>query len=719
MRDINLQLNRWHDARWLSVPLLIGLASFMLVFGPEILAPDNIGWLQTGDRAQHFLGWQFYRHGPWEWPIGLNPNFGLELSSAIIFSDSNPIFAILFKVVAPLLSEPFQYFGFWLLLCFVLQAVFAWQISGALGFTRLQQTMVTVVAVFSPPFLFRLLYHMSLGGHFIILAALFLSFRKTNREQTWPWVLLLCIAVGLHAYLFVMAAAIWLAQLIDLIRLKNVRWHRALAECVLVLASVALTMWQVGYFSTQSVSVGGYGTFRMNALSYLNPSVHGWDWSYLIRALPFDDARDGFEGFNYAGLGTLFLLPAAIFGAIRVRHQLSNFMRAHGALILILFLMAVFALTNEIGIGRFWFHISLPEKWLQLANTFRASGRMFWPAFYALFFAVTFCVAKGYRPQISALILAVAMVLQVADTRAGWQYLRDERVREPASDWQTPLTDPAWNALMSHYSEIRMMSPGDIYDWKSMAFLAGRHHRATDSVMLARLDEAKLANTRLARRAEILEGRYAPGAFYVLDEASLFELAPHIQPPDSLAMVDGYFILAPGWLDCRDCPPIAENAVIKKLLENIRQNPGYLPKVHEFDFGLKGNGTPYLGKGWSWAEPWGLWSNGSSATVSIPAEGGDVFLLTLKAHPHVNKMLLQQHFIVSLNDEVAGTYELSETLPFILRIPVTEIMRARIRREGQILVKIEMPDAAAPSAMGTGQDDRLLGIGLYSIKTYE
>ena len=96
--------------------ILIGLGSFFLVVGPLALNPNNVAWLDGGfDPTQHYLGWVFFRHSPWSIPLGLNPHFGMDISSSIVYSDSIPILAILFKPFAALLPETFQYFGLWLL----------------------------------------------------------------------------------------------------------------------------------------------------------------------------------------------------------------------------------------------------------------------------------------------------------------------------------------------------------------------------------------------------------------------------------------------------------------------------------------------------------------------------------------------------------------------------------------------------------------------------
>ncbi|WP_221178572.1 DUF6311 domain-containing protein, partial [Pseudomonas fluorescens] len=88
--------------------VLMGILAFFIVVGPRALNPMNIAWLDSGDPATHYLGWVFFRYSPWSFPLGLNPSYGLELGNAVIFSDSNPLFALIFKPFAALLPEPFQ-----------------------------------------------------------------------------------------------------------------------------------------------------------------------------------------------------------------------------------------------------------------------------------------------------------------------------------------------------------------------------------------------------------------------------------------------------------------------------------------------------------------------------------------------------------------------------------------------------------------------------------
>lgn len=51
------------------LPILLGALAFLLVIGPRVLDPTNIGWLGEGDAATHYMGWAFsaIHPGPFRW----------------------------------------------------------------------------------------------------------------------------------------------------------------------------------------------------------------------------------------------------------------------------------------------------------------------------------------------------------------------------------------------------------------------------------------------------------------------------------------------------------------------------------------------------------------------------------------------------------------------------------------------------------------------------
>ena len=57
-------------------------------------------WLYgVNDAAHQQLGWYFFQNDVWRFPPGSNPNYGLGISSSIVYTDSIPILAIFFKLL--------------------------------------------------------------------------------------------------------------------------------------------------------------------------------------------------------------------------------------------------------------------------------------------------------------------------------------------------------------------------------------------------------------------------------------------------------------------------------------------------------------------------------------------------------------------------------------------------------------------------------------------
>src|ERR1700722_3516117 len=189
-------------------PLLLGAVAFFLVMGEKILIPTNIAWLKDPDPATYYLGWSFFRETPWMLPPGANPNYGLDVASSIFYTDSIPLLALVFKVFSPWLPAAFQYWGGWLLVCFMLQALFGWKLIGLFTEDRWVKLLAAGLFVFSPPFLFRLNGHYALCAHWLVLAALYLCLSPTKLPKTFLWPALAFLAAGIHSYLFAMVTVL-------------------------------------------------------------------------------------------------------------------------------------------------------------------------------------------------------------------------------------------------------------------------------------------------------------------------------------------------------------------------------------------------------------------------------------------------------------------------------------------------------------------------------
>lgn len=687
-----------------AVPIAIGFIAFLIVVGPTALNPYNIAWLAEGDAAAHYVGWTFFRNSEWSFPIGLNATYGLEISNSILYSDSIPIFAFIFKLLTRHLLEPFQYFGLWILTAFVLQAWFSWKLIGLVSGSIAVRALGAALFVFSPPMIWRLQCHLSLVGHFLVVAALYLALAPQLEKRKLSWGAILVLSALVHPYFLAMVALVWVADLFGNIINQKLSIQRAAFELTTLISLVAVTCWQAGYFSVGAGVVShGYGFYRMNLLSIVDAS----GWSYLLKDIP--EAAGDYEGFNYLGLGFIFLfvvaLPAMISGKIDYGKSIRRFR------ILALFLagLAVFAISNNLGVGLYDRVYRLPELVLQTANVFRASGRMFWPVFYAITFSAIFLIVRGYEKRTAAWLLGLAFVIQIADTSAAWSDIRKKAMIEPKSTWDTPMVDPFWEEAATRYRKVRWLHPGNVTPkWQLLASYAGAHGMATDAVYLARVDSKALERTQRNASELLLSGKYARDTLYVLDSAAVRQAALTLNADtDLLVQIDGFYVLAPGWNKCADCGKVEGKVNLTDLLPPIQLGQRML-------FDETSASRAYLAGGWSAPEDWGTWSGGARATILLPPLAEPASSLLIEANPLLSSSHPKQNVELTINGSPAAkvTLTASSDGKFVVQIP-----EAIKRTSGAALLTLEFyfPDAARPKDIGINDDDRRLALGLIAL----
>lgn len=689
--------SRNHPALGL-LPLLFGVLAFFCVIGPQALDPQNIAWLEQGDPATHYLGWQYFRHAPWTFPLGLNPFYGLELGSSIIFSDSNPLLALLFKPFNAWLPATFQYFGLWLLACFVLQAWFGWKLLGLMTGNPLIRLLGSGLLVFSPPMFLRMGGHLSLSGHFLILAALYLALLPSLYRRRLAWGALLAVTAMVHAYLLAMVALIWVADLLGKTFSQQLTRRQGLLEGVLLFAVVSVCCWQAGYFAiADGTQSGGFGLYRMNLLSPLDPA----GWSFILPDLP--KASGDYEGFNYAGLGVLLLVPLALIAWLRNRQPLKDELRIRLWLLLALIGLSLFALSNQIGVGAHTFSYPLPKIAGNLANVFRASGRMFWPVLYALILMVMFLLVRGYRPRIVVAVLALALTIQIVDTRNGWMGLRNSKMMTPSAEWATPMRDPFWANAAAHYPNVRSLMPQNQSErWQVIADFAATHGLKTDAVYLGRMSSKALEQARQKAQHMLESGQYDTDSLYILDDTVLADAAKSVNSEtDLLTRVDGLVVLAPGWKRCSQCLSMPDEGRQMSLLALTR--PG---QTLTFNYT-----TRQLVSGWSTPESWGTWSTGPQAQIDLRVTS-EARSIVLDVLAFVHPQHPAQRVIVSLNGEQVLTTRLVQLQDNHLEIPITPAIRQRLAENDRLTIELQLPDAISPEQLGINDDSRVMGLGL-------
>ena len=531
---------RLRDAIGVLAAVLLGVVAFLVYCGWWVLIPTNIAWLDFADRAMHQLGWMFYREAPWGVPPGRSALLGIELSNSIALVDGLPLFAIPFKLIEHWLPRPFQYWGCWLVLSFVLQSVFAWRIAREFGATRAVALVAAAFVLITPTYLFRIPMHLALSGHWTILVALFLYVRR-EPPRLWMWPLLLALTSAIHATLLAMVLALWAASLLQRWWAKRSRPIELVGEFGVSIVAALVVLWTVGFFGTGSYGSYGYGDYKLNLLW----PIISYGWSQIFPDLPHTGYD--YEGLSFLGIGVLALLALAIVtGAVgRLRHALS---REWLPLTLMLFALMVFAFSKDLSVFDIdLLSIPVPGFVDAIGSAFRSTGRFVWPLLYIVTIGAVVLVAGRLRTAIALPIVLVAFVAQAWDSSPKWREFED-RMRKPATTWRAELASPLWErAAEAGYNRIRSIPVDEGFgsDWRALGYFAVTHGMDLDIAYLGRVDSEALDALHAHEEDVLQTGVFEPKTIYVLDVRSSLLAAGHTGPDDLITVVDGRIVFLP------------------------------------------------------------------------------------------------------------------------------------------------------------------------------
>ena len=349
---VNAMMKYNHSVMTLTLGAAIAILFFVNILGLKMVDPTQIDWIMRGDWEWHFMGWHFFRNEPWHLPLGKITNFSFPVGTSIGYTDSIPLFALLFKPFTHFLPADFQYIGLWIFISYILQGVFAALLIRLVSKNLLIQAVGTLFFVMSPVLLHRL-GHEALCAHWLLLAGLWLYFKSWDKPSPYQaltsWILLISIGALVHPYLTVMLlglatafyARFWLVE-------QKCTMTPALLQLTLLGLTCLFMWWQAGYFFIDNKNMTGInlGHYSMNLLSPINAMGGG---SLLFRDAPV--ATNGqYEGFNYLGAGILLMGVWMIYELNKNPVQRST-LKKYLPLIIVCIGFTIFAVSNKVTIG--------------------------------------------------------------------------------------------------------------------------------------------------------------------------------------------------------------------------------------------------------------------------------------------------------------------------------------------------------------------------------
>ena len=516
---------------------VLGFIVFGLVVGFKCINPINIGWLvhsKNADLLLNFLGWEFYRDSKWEFPVGVIANYGNGITSTIMHTDSIPLLAIPLKSVSAMLPMNFQYFGIWLAISFIFHGYFSWKISDKFTNNFMSKISFVLLLLFVPVMMVRTNVHVALSSQFLLLAAIYF-YLEVNREYNWKWTLLLTISLLTHPYLFVMVYGVWLAYLIDSLKvskkMKIMIWLRGTA----VLGALSYV---VGFFTIPAngvVTSNSWGIYRWNLASPMNPD----GWSTFLQKIPRIEGN--FEGFSYLGIGWIILIIISMF-KLELKSIKRN-LNEHRALISVAILCILFAITNKISIANFRLSYPLPTFLIEDFGIFRSSGRMIWLPLY-LVFVISFIliVQKKTQRQRIGLLLSFLALIQVIDTEKGWSTLN---FNQYASTKIGLDFDKKWSELAGNHTSIMVVPTGnENYMWPRVGYIASSLNLKTNCIYLARLNLIEVENQKRLIVKQLENNQLDSNFIYVLSDSQVSKFQKTLQNSNvTFTQLDGMYLL--------------------------------------------------------------------------------------------------------------------------------------------------------------------------------
>lgn len=506
--------------------IAIGTVAFLYFADWRFLNVKNTGWLFLGansDKAQAYLGWEFFRQTDWSFPLGKNESFGLLQSNSIAYSDSIPLLALIAKLFNGFLGEHYQYFGIWLLLCFILQSLFSALIIQQFTHGVVFPLVTSCLSVTNPVFLQRVPIHLALSGHFLILTSLYLFIKsKRGASCKFAWLTLNITSLMIHPYLFVMVFFIFLAYMIQSGLAKSRTRISLIIELIVsifVLVVILSMVLGIPLTSRTGASRISYGTHPWNLLSLFNPR----DWPRFLNVYPARDS--GFDTFSYPGLGILILILTAFVLLLKRRNLVINSIFRSPPLLVAILGLLIFAITHRVGIGNVRIVLFESQTLESTFSIFRASARMAWPFIYSTILFSSVVIFRVTSQRTARVLLLLALVLQFADVRLAPGFLFPQK--NSAQETTGPTVDPFWKSISGRYERILVLQKpeSDVTGWPEIAIAAESIGLATNSAYLARYDSNELKFINAKIQQEIASGNYDPDAVYVIyDDDTLIDL---------------------------------------------------------------------------------------------------------------------------------------------------------------------------------------------------
>lgn len=559
---------------FIFVTTVSALAWLRILFGGwSPLNPRDITWFQTGDNFAAYVAQLFYLQDSWRFPLLANPNYGGFLTSSINLTGPSPILAITLKLLR--VNPELQFYGYWILVNFVLQLTFAYILLRRLDLS-FSQALLSMNLFITPFLLFRTLNHFWLISHFVLVWTLDITVRsiiKKSKLSSKEVASVTFISLLSGTYIAVMCIVI-LLTLTLLENLQSSRVHFSLSLFMKKNLSILIPFLTYAFFfdknhqniplldTAKSMVSVSYGKAAFNLLSFFNPdtgmhrvSVVGPEVidRFSVTGFSLGSTWGSYEGFMYLGFGLLF---GMIFVASKISYRrFSNLKKciysSSNLCVLAILVMAlfIFSVTNRISIGNSTLEIPLPRDMILILGIFRSSGRFMWPIAYGVITAIIVATVRNtpkflraeYALVLILIIQCLDMIPPLMRREANLSSVNSASYVE-AKELKSSFT-LEYQQKSSKYKFIRQWPLGDVIEgnYARLNYAAWKMNQTTDLINTAR-SPMKVVYARADQTyMQLCSGNLEKNTLYSVTKIRIKEFSNCLLMPEAMFSTDTHF----------------------------------------------------------------------------------------------------------------------------------------------------------------------------------
>ncbi len=700
---VTIRMNKHTKFHHIAEGLAFSTVLMWFTSGLKVIDPRTTGWLSIGDATAE-IAWEFFRRTPFlKFPLGVNPDYGLEISSTVALDGQIPLFSLLIRPFSSFLPERFQYLGLFLFITFLLNYYFAKKIFIHLQLNNIQSGLSAVILATSPIILNRYIEntHYSLTSSWLIFSSILLVLQHDFRYYRWFYIFTLTVLI--HMYYLPFVFIIYIAAII--INSNNIKiiFVRTISLMSILILSVII-MYICGYFfsGTDSKDIG-YGFFRSTLSSLIDPS----GWSNILPDIP--ETEGSYEGFAYLGIPALLIIVTNLF-LIKVskkKKSKSSFISLWVAAIVLF----IFSLSNNIAISdKELFSFPTVESFTFFTNTFRSTGRFSWLIVIVITISAIFIMSQKIDSKKFSTLLFIYLLIGIIDY---FPQLISAKAQKFNLEYKSSLKDSAWSSVDECYSKMRMYPPTpgveNYYDFVTIAY---SQNLAINTGRFGRINQNAILGSYDLMHQEFNSGKYRNDSLYIFTNAEYVSkefvdfqknLAIHtLNAESAYGEIDGYTFIAPNLKNC-------DTGDLLKLASKEFGSPKNQKYAGEkLLFGKDQDSSKYILSGFSAQEQWGVWSATDLSKIVL-----NVF--DIEDFSYVNLVAKDlgypsNQFEVSINGSAIGSCQFAIdfstcTIPFNFKSLNTNI----------ITLSFTPRFLRSPKDIGLSNESQNLGFGLQTL----